>query len=188
MFHLCECKLIFLDNNNNAMVCKKVPRRIARYQVLNDIIWQSFGSASISATKELSGLVRQDGKQPDGLILIPWQGGKVGCHCCQHADTVVCWRAVTGVGMVAELATEQKLTKCSNLPTNLIFQPIAVENFRTFSSSPSDFISAFGHKISSVSGEVREASFLFQHVSVSVQRFSSVLFHDCFAPSDSFED
>jgi len=33
-------------------------------------------SASIPATNKPSGLVRQDGKQPDGLTLIPWQGGK----------------------------------------------------------------------------------------------------------------
>jgi len=31
-------------------------------------------TASIPATKDQSGLVRQDGERPDGLILIPWQG------------------------------------------------------------------------------------------------------------------
>jgi len=60
----------------HAMVCKKAPGRIARHQVLNDIIWRSLGSASIPATKEPSGLVMQDSKWPDGLILIPWQSGK----------------------------------------------------------------------------------------------------------------
>jgi len=34
------------------------------------------GSAGITATKEPSGLVREDGKRPDGLTLIPWQCGK----------------------------------------------------------------------------------------------------------------
>jgi len=49
--------------------------------------------------------------------------------------------------------------KYNNLPTNLIFQPIAVENLGAFSSSSSDFISALDHKISSVSGEEGETSF-----------------------------
>jgi len=71
--------------------------------------------------------------------------------------------------MVAELAAEQKLIKYSNLPTNLIFLSIAVENLGVFSSSSLDFISALGHKISSVSGEERETSFLFQHLSVALQ-------------------
>jgi len=60
----------------HAAVCKKAPGRIARHHVLNDIIWRSMGSAGIPATKEPSGLVRQGGKRPDGLALIPWQGGK----------------------------------------------------------------------------------------------------------------
>jgi len=48
-------------------------------------------------------------------------------------------RADTGVGIVAKLAAERKLMKYSNLPTNLIFQPIAVENLGAFSSSSSDW-------------------------------------------------
>jgi len=55
--------------------------------------------------------------------------------------------------MVAELSAKRKLIKFSNLPTNLIFQPIAVENFGAFSSSSSDFILALGHKTNSVSNE-----------------------------------
>jgi len=83
-------------------------------------------------------LVRQDGKRPDGLTLIPWQGGKllawdvtvVDMQAQSYVD-----RKATGVEMVAELSAERKLMKYSNLPTNLIFQPIAVENLGAFSSS-----------------------------------------------------
>jgi len=70
------------------------------------------------------------------------------------------------------------------LPTNLIFQPIGVENLGAFSSSSSDFISALGHKISIVSGEERESSFLFQRLSVALQRFNAVLLHDIFVFQD----
>jgi len=86
--------------------------------------------------------------------------------------------------MVAELAAERKLMKYSNFPTNLIFQPIAVENLGAFSSLSSDFISALGHKTSSVSGEERETSFLFQCLSVALQRFNAVLLHDTFVFQD----
>jgi len=96
------------------MVCKKASGKIARHQVLNDTIWRSFASASISATKELSGLTRQDGKRSDVLNLIPWQGGKsfacdaavVGTLAQSYVD-----RTATGVGMVAALADERKLMK-----------------------------------------------------------------------------
>jgi len=64
-----------------------------------------------------------------------------------------------------------------------------VENLEAFSSSSSDFISALGHKTSSVSGEERETvteglKFLFQHLSVALQRFNAVLLHDTFESQD----
>ena len=74
--HSCPCGEQMDAQGLHATVCKKAPGRIARHQVLNDIIWRSMGSAGIPATKEPSGLVRQDGKRPDGLTLIPWQGEK----------------------------------------------------------------------------------------------------------------
>jgi len=83
-----------------------------------------------------------------------------------------------------ELAAERKLMKYSNLPTNLIYQPIAVENFGAFSSSSSDFISSLDHKINSVSGKERKTSFLFQRLSVPLQRFDAVLLHDTFVSQD----
>jgi len=75
-------------------------------------------------------------------------------------------RAATGVEMVAELAAERKSTKYSNLSFNLILQPLAVENLGAFRSWSSDFISALGHKISSVSGKERKTSFLFRNDSM----------------------
>ena len=58
------------NNNNNA------PERIARHQVLNDLVSRAFASASIPVIKEPVGLLRSDGKRPDGLTLVPWQSGK----------------------------------------------------------------------------------------------------------------
>jgi len=127
------------------------------------------GSASIPATKEPSKLVRQDGKRPDGLTLIPWQGGKSLAWDATVVSTLAqsyIWHRAAGVGMMAKLAAERKLMKYSNLPTNLIFQPIPVENLGAFSSSSSNFISALGHKISNVSGET---SFLFHRLSLALQ-------------------
>jgi len=74
--HSCPCGEHVDAQGFHATVCKKAPGRLARHQVFNNIIWKSMGSAGIPATKEPSGLVRQDGKRPDGLTLIPWQGGK----------------------------------------------------------------------------------------------------------------
>jgi len=48
----------------------------ARHQSFNDVVSRAFASTGITATKEPSGLVRGDGKYPDGLTVVPWQSGK----------------------------------------------------------------------------------------------------------------
>jgi len=53
--------------------------KIMRHQALNDLIARSFSAADIPVTKEPSGLLRSNGKRPDGLSLVPWQSGKALC-------------------------------------------------------------------------------------------------------------
>jgi len=67
---------------------------------------------------------------------------------------------------------------------HLILPYIAVENLGAFSLSTLEFLSDLGHKLSSFSGEERASSFLFQRLSVSLQRFNSVLLHDTFVIED----
>jgi len=62
-----------------------------------------------------------------------------------------------------------------------MFEPIAVENLGTLSSSTLDFLVELDRRISSQSGDVRESSYLFQRFSVVIQRFNSVLLHDSLA-------
>jgi len=53
------------------------------------------------------------------------------------------------------------------------FQPIAMETLGVFSSSARHFLSSLGRRISTSSGQTREACFLFQ----LLQRFNAVLLH-----------
>jgi len=50
-----------------------------------------------------------------------------------------------------------------------------------FSSSILDFLRDLGRRISHISGDDREVLFLFQRISVMIQRFHSVLLHDSFS-------
>ena len=50
--------------------------RSARHHGLNDVTWRALSAANIPAAKEPSGLLRSDGKRPDGLTLIPWKNGR----------------------------------------------------------------------------------------------------------------
>jgi len=47
------------------------------HQHLNDLVTRALVSAGVPATKEPVGLIRRDGKRPDGMTQIPWRSGKL---------------------------------------------------------------------------------------------------------------
>ena len=112
--HKCHCGSDVDAHGRHAMVCKKAPGRVARHQVLNDIILRAINAADVPAVKEPSGLNRQDGKRPDGLSLIPWQSGKPLLWDVTVASTLAgsyVDTAATGAGLVADQAADRKTAK-----------------------------------------------------------------------------
>ena len=144
-------------------------------------------SADIPATKEPVGLMRLDGKRPDGLTLIPWQAGRsltwdvTVAH--TTAESYLSGAAATGGG-VAELAAERKQEKYTELAKTYHFQPLAFETLGPINSSGHTFISDLGRRIAAVSGDSRESSFLYQRLSLTIQRFNAVAFRGCFYIAD----
>ena len=64
--------------------------------------------------------------------------------------------------------------------------PIAFETLGPIGVKASDFLSELGRRISLVTGDSREVSYLFQRVSVAIQRFNGVCFRGSFiAPPDT---
>lgn len=164
-------------------VCKHAPGKILRHQALNDVISRAFASASVPAMKEPSGLSRSDGRRPDGLSLIPWQSGKPLTWDVTVATTLAASyiNASAGSGgAAAELAASNKLTKYADLPASYIFQPIALETLGPINRSAVEFLIELGRRISVVSGEEREGLFLFQRLSVTLQRYNAILLHNSF--------
>ena len=163
---------------------------MARHQNLNEIICRAFNSANIPATKEPSGLSRSDGKRPDGLSLIPWQAGKsvtwdvTVIH--SLADSYL--SSATAPGAVAEIAANRKTEKYAELSQPYIFQPLAFETLGAINESAQIFVKDLGRRITLISDDPREASFLFQRLSVTVQRFNAIAFRCGFATPSSDPD
>ena len=118
------------------------------------------------------------------MSLIPWRSGKpllwdmtvVSTLAGSYVDT-----AATGAGLVADQAADRKTTKYADLSAQYVFQPVSVENLSPFSFSTLDYFERrIGCRISHISGDDREILFLFQRISVTIQRFNSVLLHDSF--------
>ena len=65
-----------------------------------------------------------------------------------------------------------------------IFQPVAVESLGPINASGRVFLSKLGRKLADQSGDDREISFLFQRLSVLIQRYNAILLHDCFVKEE----
>ena len=65
-----------------------------------------------------------------------------------------------------------------------MFQPIALQTLGAINPSAGEFLADLGRKISSVSGEKREGLFLFQWLSIVLQRYNVILLHESFYEGD----
>ena len=83
-------------------------------------------------------------------------------------------------GSAAEMAAVRKTLKYSTLPESIIFQPLAFETLGPMNQSGVDFFSELGCRLEQVSGDARERCFIFQRLSITVQRFNSVAFRGSF--------
>ena len=171
--HVCHCEVMVDVRSLHCFVCKCAPGRTSRHHALNDLE----ASAGIPAAKEPNGLTRTDGKRLDGMSVIPWKAGKpltwdvtvASTLTSSYVDTTA-WFA----GAAAEIAAVRKSAKYPILEQSYIFQPLAFENVGTMNESCYDFICDLGNNIFSVTGDCLDARFLFQRVSVTIQRFNAI--------------
>ena len=120
--HQCHCGSPVDARGLHSFVCKRSPGRSARHHAVNYLIARSFASAGV-------GLLRSNGKRPDGVTLVPWQSGKSLCWdvtvTCPLAQSYVD-RAACKAGAAAEMAATRKEDKYCALSARYFFQPIAV--------------------------------------------------------------
>jgi len=87
-------------------------------------------------------------------------------------------------GAVAEHAADRKCSKYTELSSTHEFQPVSVESHGPLSDTTASFLAELGRNITDRSGEPLEAQFLFQRVSVLVQRFNAILSREPFPDED----
>ena len=156
---------------------------ICRHNSLNDDIQRSLVKAGVPSVKEPNGLVRNDGKRPDGVTQIPWSSGR-----CATWDVTVCdtlassYASLSSIsaGSVAERAALMKREKYSQLLSNYTFFPIAFEAYGPINKEGFGFLRELGRRLSLTSGDPREFSFLMQRLSITIQRFNAVSFKQSF--------
>ena len=64
-----------------------------------------------------------------------------------------------------------------------LFAPLAIETFGPICAEGQAFIRELGKRISAATSDPREAAFLFQRVSIAVQRYNAICFAGTFQSS-----
>lgn len=188
--HTCPCGSLVDSSGVHSLSCKKSSARSVRHHSLNDIIHRSLIRASIPSAKEPTSVSRSDGKRPDGVTLIPWSSGKILAWDVTVTDTLApsyLHLTASSAGSAAERAANNKIVKYSSLPNDVDFVPIAIETFGPICVEAINFLSSLGKKLHVVTGDIREGSFLFQRLSMAVQRYNALAFRETFS-SDIADD
>ena len=175
--HCCPCGAAVDASGSHGLSCRRSAGRVARHQYINDIIWRAMHRARIPAIKEPTGLSRTDGKRPDGMTMVPWQEGRAALWDVTVRDTLAdSYIASTSslAGSAAEEAARQKEGKYSQLTGTYLFYAVALETLGPMCESARSFLTELGRRTAQVTSDQRETQFLFQRISVAVQRYNSV--------------
>ena len=132
----------------------------------------------ILATNEPTGLLRGDEKRPDGISLVPWQGGQhltwdatvVDTFASSYSSTIS-----TTPGGVADKAATRIRSKYFSISQTYMFNPVALESMGPINAGLR-FLDELSDRLISVSGDPGDSSFLFQRLSVLTQRFNMIAF------------
>ena len=82
----------------------------------------------------------------------------------------------------AEAAAKRKRAKYAKIIQSHLFIPIAIETLGQINMDGQRFLDSLGERLSSVSGDPRETTFLYQRLSVLIQIFNSVAFPGTLLP------
>ena len=181
--HTCVCSAPVDPNGTHGLSCKKDSARILRHNALNDIIHRSLLRASVPAVKEPPGLLLSDGKRPDGATQIPWSSGKCLTWDVTVTDTLApsyVTLSATSACNAAERAASNKVAKYACLAATHEFVPVAIETLGPINASGRALLTTIGRRLSQVTDDPRETSFLFQRISICLQRYNSLSLRSTF--------
>jgi len=84
----------------------------------------------------------------------------------------------------AELAVSPKQAQLFLSPQSFLLVPIALETLGEISPCSLDFLTEVTRRSSADTGDARDTAFLFQRISVALQRFDAVHIHESFVVPD----
>ena len=171
--HKCRCGEEVDDRGTHGLSCQLSAGRLSRHAALNDIIKRACAHVNVPSILEPTGLFRSENKRPDGLTLTPWSMGKCLVWDATCSDTLAKSHLPSTShtpGAAAAKAEKRKYEVYSDMPKHYIFCPFAVETLGPLGEDALKLVRELGRRIHAESGDSRSTSFLFQRISLAIQR------------------
>ena len=143
--------------------------------MLNDIILRS-KRAQIPAHKEPTGLVSQGGKTPDGFTMTPWARGKPLAWDVTVSDIYAESHLISTsaeAGAAAKRAAAIKTIKYPDITSTHIFHPTSIETAGSWDVQAVELMEEIGRRIIAATNDQNETMYLFQKISMAIQRGQS---------------
>ena len=151
--------------------------------MLNDILWRAVKKAQVPACKEPVGLSRIDAKRPDGATLVPWARGKKMAGDVtvpdKYAQSHVNDTSIQA-GTAADSAAAAKKAKYTDIANTDMFIPVAIETGGPWNVEAIELIQEIGRRITLVNRESRETEYLFQRISIAIQKGNHLAYQSTF--------
>lgn len=171
--HVCRCGVLADALGHHSLSCRLSAGRSSRHHEMNGIISRSLVSAGFPTLLEPPGLMRGDGKRPDGTTLVPWSHGRPLLWDFTCPDTLAASHLPhTSVlaGAAARRAESAKSHKYSALLGSYNFFPVAIETLGSYGDDAAFFLDDLGTRLTAKTGDVRSSAFLHQRLGVALQR------------------
>jgi hypothetical protein len=187
--HICKCNAKVDEIGIHGLSCSKSSGRFSRHTEINSIINRSLTSIHVNSTLEPNGLFRDDGKRSDGMTLVPWIKGQPLVWDVTVVDTLAdsyVLKTSEVSGFAAEMTCKRKQSKYSS--SNYIFKGLAFETLAPWCRETIDFINVIGNRLIAESGDSKSKKFLFEWISLAIQRGNAASIRGTFPDSALLSD
>ena len=135
--------------------------------------------AQVPASKEPVGLSREDAKRARGKPMA-WDVTVPDTYAKSHLDGTS-----LQAGAAADNAAIAKKSKYTGITNTHIFIPVAIETGGAWNSEATELIQDIGKSIRIINGESRETAYLFQRISIAIQKGNALAYQSTFITTES---
>ena len=157
----------------HGLSCRKSRGRHPHHAAINMLLQRALASARVPSHLEPPGILRADGRRPDGASVTSWKQGRILVWDAMCPDTFAPSHvalAAREACAVAFKAEQQNNRKYSHLCTTHYFSPFAVKTSGAFGPEALSLVSDIGRLIRAETGEPKSNQLLLQGIAVAVQR------------------